>query len=199
MVLVSEDAKRERFNKAVLWLKSAKNDGAWTKDDIAFSQKVAYYVPKQYYAKDKLQIDDDKVFELMRSQGWKGKIPTTTSSPQAPPPSHDTVNEAAPNANLASNENEEHHEEALGPMIVPGQEDERNPLVIFDGYMKAVREILVENIQYISKDEEISNLRNEVNQLQQQVSHLKRKIRDMEDDANVAIDCVRRLHKRSCE
>lgn len=179
MVLVSDQAKHERFSKVISWLNSQDNNRNWTKESVAFSHKVAYYVPKEYCAKDKSDIDDEKVFELMRFQGWKGKLPKQ----QLSPPPEEVCDDDKPTDNIQ----------------VFDDEEEKNPVVLFDGYMKALRGVLMDNIQYNSKDEEISRLTQQVQQLQKEVTVLKRTIRDMDEDADLAMNCVMRLHKKSCK
>ena len=176
MVFVSDQAKRERYSKAVSWLyDSRENSRNWTKEDIAFSHKVAYYVPKPYSAKDKTDIDDGKVFELMRFQGWKGKHPCSVNQQQ-----HTVVPE-------------EDHRAASPPPIFNDDDnnEEKNPVVKFDGYVKILRGVLIDNIEYNSKDEEILRLKRQVQRLENEVFVLKRNrtIHDMDD---YGVDLARR-------
>jgi hypothetical protein len=186
MVFVSDQTKRERYSKAVSWLyDSRENSRNWTKEDIAFSHKVAYYVPKPYSAKDKMDIDDGKVFELMRFQGWKGKHPSSVNQQQY------TV--------VITEEEEEGDRRVPSSSPTPAQEaydfdddEEKNPVVKFDGYVKILRGVLIDNIEYNSKDEEILRLKRQVQRLENEVSVLKRNRTIHDDMGDYGVDLARR-------
>jgi hypothetical protein len=152
MVYISESTKRLRWSKAQTWLGSKENTPLWKEDDISFSNKVYYYVPDVFTSADVSRIDHPKALELMRAQGWKQRKIKDDQS-------------------LAS-----HSSIIVEPSIecidVAAWDVEMNPLVKFDQVTKYLRGVLVENIEYSSKNDRIEELEREVIELSQENKRL---------------------------
>lgn len=154
MVRVSQTEINNRYYKACVWLQSHQNHKNWTKNDIAFSNKVAYYVPKSYISKGNKDIDDEYIFNLMHAQGWKGMRKNSVKD--------DTE------IDLAGEENPLVKYDIYCKKVLHLLSSKHNCTDIIEeleSLFNTMQHILEENIQYTDKDLTIERLQRTIEQL----------------------------------
>ena len=158
MVIVSEKSKKVRYDNAVEWVTT--QESPWKVGDLVYSKKLGYFVPTEFYSKTRVSINNAKVFELMQAQGWRGRIPFETS----PASQASQASQASPTSPASQTAKQ-------APAQAPYRFEvyEHNPIIKFDMLMASIRTLLVENIQYIDKDEEILLLRLRIATLETQL------------------------------
>jgi len=145
------------------WLQTSANTFQWDHVNIVFSNRVYYYVPKEYISTS--SIGNPKVHELMAAQGWKKRIRKDSIEMDCDTQSQQTTRKKA-QASKAIQTVSMYEETYNEPS---DDEQERNPITQFDKVVMHLREVLVENIHYTDKDAVISDLRQEVQSLRRQL------------------------------
>jgi hypothetical protein len=76
MPQIRDEVRDARYAKALEWVAT---NNQWTADELVFGTAIGYFVPEAFKSKTKTNLNDERVIELMKAQGYKPRGPKASS------------------------------------------------------------------------------------------------------------------------
>jgi hypothetical protein len=71
MPQINDDVRNNRLQKACEWLISNAESHTWSDKDLVLASAIGYFVPSSFRSATSANINDDRIIELMKAQGYK--------------------------------------------------------------------------------------------------------------------------------